>query len=387
MAKDDIKVKDIFKKDDLTTLENKVDEILERFAIHDHDGRNSLEIDTLKNQRKLILATLSQLSDKSDGNVEITGTTTLTRDMFYDRLTIKNGGILQPDGFRIFADIVEIKAGGIIRRNGNVGSNGTDAVGATIGDGGAGGAALASGSLPAGEDGKVGGDGGTQSGLLESRTGDDGVAGDDVAKSIGVAGVGGGGGGNGGAGDGGGNGGAGGAQTGTVFNVPRSFASAYILADSDFSGGSMIPLGGTAGSGSGGGGGGGQSVGSGSGGGGGGSGSPGGMVSIFAKQIINNGTIESKAGGGGDGGAGADGVSGDGQGGGGGGGGAGGSGGAILLVYGDLSGSGVTDVTGGTGGTGGALGTGVGSGANGVVGSNGTNGSDSSFFSIQISSL
>src|SRR3990167_6066666 len=124
-------VEDIFPEQDANAA---LIELANRFATHDHDGRNSLEIDIIRNQKKLILATLNQISDKSDGDVTISGTTTLTRDMFYDRLIINNGGILQPASFRIFADIIEIKGGGIIRNNGNVGSVGSNGTA----DGGAG---------------------------------------------------------------------------------------------------------------------------------------------------------------------------------------------------------------------------------------------------------
>src|SRR3990167_10257508 len=123
MAEEETIVEDIFPQQD--TNADLID-LANRFATHDHDGRNSLEIDIIRNQKKLILATLNQISDKSDGNVIISGTTTLTRDMFYDRLTIENGGILQPAGFRIFADIIEHKSGGIIRNNGNDGSVGSN---------------------------------------------------------------------------------------------------------------------------------------------------------------------------------------------------------------------------------------------------------------------
>lgn len=41
--------------------------------------------------------------DGSDGNVVIaSGTTTITRDMFYNDLTIQTGGILATAGFRVF---------------------------------------------------------------------------------------------------------------------------------------------------------------------------------------------------------------------------------------------------------------------------------------------
>lgn len=59
--------------------------------------------------------------DGSDGDVVITaGTTTLARDMFYNSLTVQNGGILKPAGFRIFVKtFTQVDTGGTINDNGN----------------------------------------------------------------------------------------------------------------------------------------------------------------------------------------------------------------------------------------------------------------------------
>lgn len=294
----------------------------------------------------LIKATVANMfGDGSDGDVEITGTTTLTRDMFYNYLTIVSGGILNPNGFRVSVknDLI-IKSGGYIKRNGNPGGN------ASEGSAGTGGAALASGSLPAGEDGKVGG-------LYGSPTGLPGTAGDDVAKSLGNAGSGGGGGGSSPDGSGGA-GGNGGSQTGTVFNVPKSFIAAYLLLDIMPSISNLL---GSAGSGSGGAGG---SQSPSTGGPGGGSGSTGGFIEIFAKRIINEQEegIQAKGGDGGNG------MNGSAANSGGGGGGAGGSGGVILLIYGEKTGNGTVVATGGAKGL---KGLGVGTGNNGSDGSDG----------------
>lgn len=480
--------KDIFETTDIEVLKASLNDLITRFGLHDHDGRNSLEIDVSANQRKLVLATLNRISDKSDGNVTVSGTTTLTRDMFYDRLIIENGGIINGASFRIFADIAEFRNGGTVRNNGNAGavgangSNGSAGSGGVGGAGGAGGAAIASGSLPGSEDGKSGGAGGTGNPSATDATA--GTTGDDAIKSLGTAGSGGGGGGSGGigrndsgtthdGGDGGASGGTGGSQLGTVLNVPRSFISAYQLSDNGFTAalasissitsanntatvttasahglfsgdvvviagaaqdayngahvitrtaattftysvydapatpatgtltGTIYPVirthtisAGSAGAGGGGGGGvgtsGGSDKGGGGGGGGGGAGGAGGIVCIFARQIINNGAIEAKGGAGGNGGTGGLGVvgsPGSGGGGGGGGGGAGGPGGVIILVYGDLSGSGTTSVAGGAAGSGGAGGAASGNGGAGSAGSGGTAGATGNFFSIQISSL
>ncbi len=59
--------------------------------------------------------------DGADGDVTISaGTTTLARDMFYNSLTVLNGGILKPQGFRIFVKTAtQVDAGGSINDNGN----------------------------------------------------------------------------------------------------------------------------------------------------------------------------------------------------------------------------------------------------------------------------
>lgn len=328
--------------------------------------------------------TTNIFGDASDGTVVVGGTTTLTRDMFYNNLTLGATDIINTASFRVFVrGTLTIASGGKIRNNGNNGSAGTNGASSGAGAvaGGAGGAAVASGSLPAGEDGKTGG-AGTQGDATNPQPGNPGIAGDDVAKSLGGAGATGGAGGNsgagsGGAGDSGGAGGAGGAQTGTIFNSPRSPLAAYLLLDTFPT---VTGLLGSAGSGSGGGGAGGCGNGGGgagsapSGGGGGGSGSTGGSVVVFANIIVNASTagIQATGGTGGNGGnGGTDNTVGFG-GGGGGGGGAGGDGGFVIVVYNTKSGAGTFTAAGGAGGTGGVRGTG--GTANGVAGSNGPSG-------------
>ena len=67
--------------------------------------------------------------DASDGDVTITGFTTMTREMHYNNLTIASAGRLKPAGFRIFvAGTLTIAAGGSIDDNGN---SATTQVGAT----------------------------------------------------------------------------------------------------------------------------------------------------------------------------------------------------------------------------------------------------------------
>lgn len=75
----------------------------------------------------------------TDGNVTIAaGTTTLTRSMFYNNLTIDAGGILKPDGFQIFVASTlawngEINADGSIGAAGAAGGAGGNAAWQTSG--------------------------------------------------------------------------------------------------------------------------------------------------------------------------------------------------------------------------------------------------------------
>ena len=294
--------------------------------------------------------------DGSDGAATISGDTDLTSDKFYTNLTINSGINLNTKSFRIFCSGTLTNAG-TIRNNGSNGTVGTTATGQTGATGGAGGAAVASGSLPAGVVGVTGGNGGDGApGATSPTAGANGTA---VAKSVGTAGV------TGGAGgactEAGGGGGTGGAQTGTVFNKIRNAISAYMLLDTLPS---VTLFGGSSGSGAGGGGDGGaaSSGTAGGGGGGGGSGSPGGFIQIFAKTIINSGTIQTNGGNGANGGNGSNGVSGNSDGGAGGGGGSGGNGGVIVMVYGSLTNSGTIQAAGGSAGSGGTKGNDSGTG-------------------------
>jgi hypothetical protein len=81
--------------------------------------------------------------DGSDGNVTIAaGTTTLTKDMLYDTLTIQTGGTLNPGGFRVLARTAIVMQGtGKISRRGNAGADGLQTTG------GAGGVGLPANSL------------------------------------------------------------------------------------------------------------------------------------------------------------------------------------------------------------------------------------------------
>lgn len=366
-----------------------------KFSIGDTTTSNSLTWDgsTLTVNGSVITGQ-PIFGDGSDGDVVISGDTSLTRDMFYDDLTIDTTKTLNPAGFRICVrGILTLSGTGKIARNGNTGGNATAAAGTTHGNGGSGASAVDSGSISgatAGVAGGNGGDGGTVNGADGANAGVAGTAGGTVNKSIGsagISGVTGGAGGTGFYGVGGspGSGGAAGATT-TVYNLPKNIFNAYNLFDVKATGAldtfagdllrSSIGSGG-----SGGGQGGAGTSGSprgGGGGGGGGSGSPGPIVVVCARVITGTGSIEAKGGTGGNGGNGAAATVGDGSkavgGGGGGAGGVGGSGGVLVLVY-NNKGSGVTtSVAGGAGGTGGTGGAGATGGNNGADGATGTTG-------------
>jgi hypothetical protein len=64
--------------------------------------------------------TLGVFGDGSDGDVVVSTAITLTRDMYYNTLTINSGGSIFTDGFGIFAKRrVTINSGGSINCNGN----------------------------------------------------------------------------------------------------------------------------------------------------------------------------------------------------------------------------------------------------------------------------
>lgn len=347
---------------------------------------------------QLVLSSFSpstfQFGDGSDGNVIIAaGTTNLTRDMYYNNLTIQTGGILATKGFRVFVKgTLTYQGTGIITNNGgNGGNGGTGVQGASVGAGGTAGTAASTGaSLPDSLPGLVGGAGAQGA---TGNAGSNGTAGTAAAKSLGSVGVAGGAGATGGtAGSGtgpgaGGNAGSAGAQTGTVFNKLNSIWGLYYLIDNQPT---IVTLTGSSGSGSGGGGGGARSVDggtAGAGGGGGGSGAPGGIVWISANNIVTvngNTYVQAKGGNGGNGGSGGASTAFNGGGASGGGGGASGSGGIIILMYRSLTGSGNTDVTPGTAGTGGGGGAANGTGTNGTSGSSGNTGNSGVVFAVVV---
>jgi hypothetical protein len=276
-------------------------------------------------------------SDYSDGNVTISVNTSLSRDMYYDTLTINNGVTLSPNGYRIFAKNV-INNGSISVAGGN-GGNATGQTGGAAGAAGGG-----NGSMPAGRAGQIGGTGATGPGA-----GGAGVAGTASTYSLNNQnGVAGGNGGNGGYGSGAG--GTGGAVSSTPYSIPRNIVQSYYLFDlGAYNGTTVLRYNVTAGSGSGGGG---AAYNTSLGGGGGGSGGSGGSMFIACESLTNAGTITAKGGNGGQGGN----HGGAGNNGSVGGGGGGGNGGAIFLIYTSLVNTGSITVAGGTGGAIGAVG-------------------------------
>jgi hypothetical protein len=66
--------------------------------------------------------------DGVDGDATIVGTTTLSKETYYNNLTISSTGVLKPNGYRIFVKgTLTIAAGGSINDDGNGGTGGTGA--------------------------------------------------------------------------------------------------------------------------------------------------------------------------------------------------------------------------------------------------------------------
>lgn len=302
------------------------------------------------------------LGDGSDGNVTISsGTTTLTRDMFYNNLTLSGTGIIVTSGYKIFVkNILNISSAavGAIQWNGNAGGN---ASGATAG---AAPAAQSGGSLGAIVAGAVGATGTTGAGA-------NGTAGILTNTNGGTSGNAG----NGGSSPTNGNGGNGGnGKIAAVNNFFSRFETSFLFGASLISGG---PSAGSGGAGSG--------DNTNTGGGGGGSGSGGGVVAIFANIIVKSsstlaGTIQANGGVGGNGGNSSAGVTG------GGGGGAGAGGGWVYIAYNNVYGPVISGLIQANGGNGGNGGNGTGTGALGGSGGSAGTGGRINIFKITTSS-
>lgn len=305
----------------------------------------------LTNELSAINGAIGQgvFGDGSDGDVTIpNGTTTLTRDMYYNNLSFTGAApILNPAGYRIFVrgtlNLAGTAAGGIIR----TGNNGGNASGSSFGTGGS---AVATFAIPGGATGVSGAAGTTGAGATPT-------GGTAVALS------------NGGTGGTGGNGGAG------TPNAGGSGQTAIVAADSRYIRywtalltSAAVISGGIGGGG--GASGGGDGANAGGGGGGSGSGAP--VIWISARTInrstLGSPSISSIGGNGGNGGNGTGGNTG----GGGGGGGAGG--GFVYIAYGNLTGSTATNAISVSGGNGGNGGTGQGTGIGGSGGNGGGGG-------------
>ena len=251
--------------------------------------------------------------DGSDGNLTVSGTTTITTDKNYDTLIVQSGGILIVAGARVRSKtLCQVDAGGIIHADGGAGAAAGTA-----------GTATAQGMLGLPSAGGAGGTAAGSAGVTVS-SGSGGAGG---AGGLGASGAGG--------------------AAGSFSSLLGNFGTTgrgveFVMLGHVYANGIVAPAKGGAGGGGGGG--------DGTAGGGGGAG--GGVFTLAAKSLTNAGSIRANGGAGGSPAAGNRG------------GGGGGGGGWIGLIYNTKSGAGTITCTGGTGGT--KQGTGV----------NGTNGSD-----------
>jgi len=209
---------------------------------------------------------LESYGDGSDGNVTISsGVTVLSRDMFYNNLTINGTGQINTSGYKIFvAGTLDISAAGVaaIFNNGSSGSNAATQTGGALGVAAPGSTVAASAAATAGANSIVGG--GNQA--TAASAGWNGGA----SNASGA-------GGNGGPNAGPTSGGASRAGTATTNTLPiRRY-------ETDLFRGAALIIPGGGGPGGGGGSGDGTTVGNGCGGGGGGGG--GGVVAIWANAI------------------------------------------------------------------------------------------------------
>lgn len=279
--------------------------------------------------------------DGSDGDVTISSATTLTKDMYYNNLTVND--TLTTDGYKIFVKGTLDGTGTIDWGTANNGGNGvSDADG---GSGGSGGSQSGSGILK-NIAGSQGGDGGSSDGTtggVAGNSADGDMKGTNSNPSIGVNGSDGG---NGGGGTGNGEhyqvGGSGGTivDPNTDFPVYSYLISLFADLKSDYTLTRLLSSGGAGGGGYGGDGS--TSDYSGSGGGG---GATGGIVFISANNVSGSFSIKAVGGNGGNGSNGVDNNVG------GGGGGAGGAGGVSVLVYNTKDWTSSYNLSGGTGGS------------------------------------
>ncbi len=337
------------------------------------NGYASLDASTLVPVAQLPITPTEALTffgSGNDGNVTINSAVTLTRDMYYDTLTIAAGGALATRGFRVHCktalDLSNAPAGSI--RSRPVGD--TQDPAGTAGSA-AGGAGVAGGFTPginsslgmglaAGFGAGNGGAGGTAAGTA-GQAAQAGFSGGGAGGAGGVGGTG-----------SGGAGGAAGSPAGGVGVIRHQVAALHFhhvqAAFNNASPSPLLVMGGQAGAGGGGGGGDGTA-----GGGGGGGGAGGDVVGIYARTIITSvstpaGVVVVPGGTGGAGGSPAAGNRGGGAGGGGGG------GGWIYVLHGGRTGPAIVGALSAPSGAGGAGGNGSGTGTGGRGGASGFNG-------------
>jgi len=344
-----------------------------------------------------------------DGTSTFTSDYKLTRDMFWENLTIKNGASVFPSGYKIFvSDTLTLTANTKISRKGTFNLDGANGKPGGLapdeqGQGGQGGqihivlsnSSDLAGSICGGVSGNVGGDGGDAPFDNDGNAGNIGGNGASSSNGKGYDGVAGAAGGTGGGsgqaiGANGGTGGAAGAGGGNTYSTAaftgigidflESFTLWKIIAD-DYTPRTFEWNAGSGASGGGGAGGGDGQAWGGGGGGGGASGDSGGCIYIAARKLVMHpgSAIDADGGDGGNGGNGGkaqDVIGGNGAGGGAGGaGGSGGPGGIIVLVTGDRDAvQGDITASGGSKGYGGQGGAGFGTGANGAAGNDGEDG-------------
>lgn len=333
--------------------------------VGDNDGRvpTQAENDALvgtgtpsSTNKYVTVDTLTIIGGGSDGNVTISSPTTLTRDMYYNDLTVTS--TLTTDGFKIYVKGTISGAGTIDYGNGANGSTASNTVGSGNTAGAAGGAVTATGSLK-NIAGGTGGTGGTSSGTAGAVQ-----TNSSSTVAIGRDSVAGGNGGNGTGGTAGAGGSGAGTSTATV-NIKFGIFSDLTMQMTDLKTDATLAFLKSSIGGNGGGGGGGNSLGPQGGGGGGGGGASGGTVFIAASTWAGTFTIKAIGGNGGNGG---NAITSGGGSGGNGGGGAGGSGGASVVLYNTKTWTGSYNLVGGSGG---AAGTGGNGGATGTTGTTG----------------
>lgn len=276
----------------------------------------------------------------------------LTRDAYFNNLTISGSGSIRTDGYKLFVKgILDISAAGAdaITANGRAPGNG-----ANSGTGGTASAAIVAGTVGGTPVARNGGAGNLTAGSTATSS---------VSANISN-------GGGGGTGRTGGSG-LGGTNSGGAASIGGTILKAALIAryTDTFLLGPDLLVGGTAGGGGGGGGGDGTV----SGGGAGSGGSGGGPLIIIARTINRSGSttagaISAKGGAGGNGGSPASGNAGGGAGGGGGG------GGWPYIFYFTLTGSTATNCIDASGGNGGNGGNGIGTGTGGRGGDGGSGG-------------